>query len=756
MIKGKFHRRLVLTLSIFSLVPMILLTCVNSASFSALLQEEISNAIFLLQEQAREKWDNNMKGIQKDALKYMLDSSNINAFANRTDPEDFYLTNYLREDISRLKANNPYIKDIVMYIQDIDFVMNYEGSMRSDFYFEKSQNSGLKELLLQPGFWNISYLDQYRTTEDTFDAVLLQSGLPLWREDPNVFMGVVVDRRDLLQDIEKIQYLDSGQTFIVDRGQGIPIVSYPEEVLEWEEVKGCLEDAGEKTEWRIRGEKWLCISQESTELEWTYLTIVPFSEVTSHVRQTGWTAFWMAMVCVVMILGFTFFFGNQLYVPVERLYRKVGEGRGEEAGKTGRRSRDEFSRIHESIDKMILENKDMQAGMLKAVAIMQQGLLKDLLAGMEEAEARQKLDTYGLVLPHRYFVVMLFCGRGKELDITRIRCIFQESFMNYYLVPEPGDIVVLLNYNEGNPADCIAGLVDCPCAVSQGVVYGSLAGIAKSYHQAQYAMQYRTFQEKLEYLTLPELLKADYSQYKLPVTFRDRYRNCVEAGNPEAAYGLVEDLVQVYFRENVPVFFLEKAYEELYSFAEDMARNYRDRWEEVFSETDRLRRREQRKYSLDAYAEDIRSMYGKLFQLQGKMQGSRDGETFARVKDLIQERYQEDISLEMIADELDLPYSFVSRLFKKQMGEGFVEYLTRIRIGHAVELLADRSLSIDTISKRVGYVNTPTFIRNFKKMKGVSPGRYRNMEGWKKDVDGPSRTDSTGKKKQEVAGKKGK
>lgn len=93
----------------------------------------------------------------------------------------------------------------------------------------------------------------------------------------------------------------------------------------------------------------------------------------------------------------------------------------------------------------------------------------------------------------------------------------------------------------------------------------------------------------------------------------------------------------------------------------------------------------------------------------------------------LEEKYMEDISQEMIAEKLGVSASAVSKLFKRKTGEGFVEYLTRKRIEASIPLMQDHTLSIEQISTRVGYLNTPTYIRNFKKIKGVSPGKYRSQ-----------------------------
>ena len=140
-----------------------------------------------------------------------------------------------------------------------------------------------------------------------------------------------------------------------------------------------------------------------------------------------------------------------------------------------------------------------------------------------------------------------------------------------------------------------------------------------------------------------------------------------------------------------------------------------------------LERSRRQEYCLADYQKDILQIYQELLRCQKEIQGSREEEILGKIMEMIEEHYREDLSLEMISDTLDLSYSSVSKLFKKQVGEGFVEYITRIRIEDSVELLKDKSMSVDAISRSVGYANTPTFIRNFKKIKGVSPGKYRSL-----------------------------
>lgn len=98
-----------------------------------------------------------------------------------------------------------------------------------------------------------------------------------------------------------------------------------------------------------------------------------------------------------------------------------------------------------------------------------------------------------------------------------------------------------------------------------------------------------------------------------------------------------------------------------------------------------------------------------------------------QVKDYIEAHYANpDLSLEHLNDEFHLNVKTLSRLFKEEFGEKFVDYLARVRIENAKTRLTEQSAEpIQHIALRVGYYNTFTFIRVFKKVVGVTPGEYR-------------------------------
>ncbi|MFC0332273.1 helix-turn-helix domain-containing protein [Paenibacillus sepulcri] len=106
--------------------------------------------------------------------------------------------------------------------------------------------------------------------------------------------------------------------------------------------------------------------------------------------------------------------------------------------------------------------------------------------------------------------------------------------------------------------------------------------------------------------------------------------------------------------------------------------------------------------------------------------GKQNQELIRNVKAYIEAHYHSpDLSLGLLSSEYGIHQSNLSRLFKEEIGENFVDYLARIRILRAKELLQTTVDSIQDIAGRVGYLHYFSFNRVFKKLMGLTPGEYR-------------------------------
>jgi len=92
----------------------------------------------------------------------------------------------------------------------------------------------------------------------------------------------------------------------------------------------------------------------------------------------------------------------------------------------------------------------------------------------------------------------------------------------------------------------------------------------------------------------------------------------------------------------------------------------------------------------------------------------------------IQSNYEKDITLCEAAEAANLSIHYFSRLFKKEMGITFKEYLTKLRMEDAKRKLRNRDANISRIAREIGYRNPSYFSKVFKEYEGKSPSEYRN------------------------------
>jgi two-component system, response regulator YesN len=92
----------------------------------------------------------------------------------------------------------------------------------------------------------------------------------------------------------------------------------------------------------------------------------------------------------------------------------------------------------------------------------------------------------------------------------------------------------------------------------------------------------------------------------------------------------------------------------------------------------------------------------------------------------ISAHYSEDITMNSIAKALFLNPSYFSKIFNEYVGQTFSEYLTKVRMNYAKELLKVSYLKVYEVAEKVGYSDYRHFTKKFKELMGISPIEYRD------------------------------
>ena len=105
--------------------------------------------------------------------------------------------------------------------------------------------------------------------------------------------------------------------------------------------------------------------------------------------------------------------------------------------------------------------------------------------------------------------------------------------------------------------------------------------------------------------------------------------------------------------------------------------------------------------------------------------------------DYVKRNYMKKLSLEEAASHVFLSPSYFSKVFKEEMKVNFSAYLNRIRIEMSKKLLLDDDIALVDISNLVGFEDQSYFSKVFKRITGLSPGKFRESRGKLKAADMP-------------------
>lgn len=101
--------------------------------------------------------------------------------------------------------------------------------------------------------------------------------------------------------------------------------------------------------------------------------------------------------------------------------------------------------------------------------------------------------------------------------------------------------------------------------------------------------------------------------------------------------------------------------------------------------------------------------------------------TFKAILVYINENFiQSPITVQELSSKFSINQSYLSQLFKKELNTTFTDYINKLKISSALELLKDSSLNINEVAGKSGYGDYFAFAHTFKKLVGRTPTQYRN------------------------------
>jgi len=99
----------------------------------------------------------------------------------------------------------------------------------------------------------------------------------------------------------------------------------------------------------------------------------------------------------------------------------------------------------------------------------------------------------------------------------------------------------------------------------------------------------------------------------------------------------------------------------------------------------------------------------------------------ASVEEYVRNNIDQKIHIVHLATLANLSQSQLERTFKAVLNMSPIQFVQKLRLEHAIRLLADHKLTVTQISLNCGYGDHSAFSRQFKQFTGMSPIKFRKM-----------------------------
>ncbi|GGD87738.1 helix-turn-helix domain-containing protein [Paenibacillus nasutitermitis] len=496
-------------------------------------------------------------------------------------------------------------------------------------------------------------------------------------------------------------------------------------------------------------------AQKSSHNDWTFIAMTPMAELTSkseHIKLTTWIV--AGLLAVFWTLAAAIGSG-WMYVPIQRLSDKVMPPfQGEKL-----RRDDGLAALDNYMVELAEANSKLLDRLNEQFPYLKQGVFQMLLSGeLTEQKFLRAADKANMRLQGSQVFVCVaeaddipaFLRTYRENDRAVIHYgmlkMMEETFHSFPgctgFASKIGQIVLIVGCDEDNPetrerlrqcADEMRGnarqYLRIPLSIAISNSQPGFSSISKGFEEAVGLLSYRLVMG--DDITIvagyadERLLRSSRQMVELQkqIVFNVVHGNLDESASLLSQ--LVAELQRVQLKpETVRGLFSYMLGELDFLLQQAGCDLQQATGEDVHERLYRLRSLPELEHWLnDELFRDVK------MQLE-KEAVSKQARTVKQVVQFVQERMQDELSLQMVADHFNLSVSYLSKIFKGETGQTYSEFILDLKMAKAKQWLEHTDIPIKEISSKLGYSSVQNFTRTFKQWFDVPPGEFRK---WRRD-----------------------
>ena len=495
------------------------------------------------------------------------------------------------------------------------------------------------------------------------------------------------------------------------------------------------------------GEKY--VYAQSDYNRWIYVVQINPTEISNMISNTRIGLLIVSTLLIILVGIISYMLANSFSRPIRKIQEKLAIH-----DVSGQKS--ELSLVADSVDKIIGQNETLVASLTMQKPQLETLFVLSLFRNRITAnEAKHRLKQFGYFFNetnHFYTGLIQIDNMDSQKIVEKDLYLLALNNIVEEIVPDKERLIPIVLNDEMQATIFITDendyessrrimkyyeeiqtaakeYLDITISVGISPVYKTLISSKKAVDLAKEALHYRVNvgpESIIFYDDIAPLLN-DASISKYPVELQNELVNTIRSGNEEEVKETVDTLIDEIFRMNKNPVSLEvtliRLINEIIQLGQLLGAEAKifDSIKPLYYE------------AINAYYPDrIKQMLIEhlITPIIISTQDKTDKEFRSlsdKIVQIIQTEYDQEISLDIIADRLHYNPNYLSSVFKKEYGENFVDYLMGFRLQKAKSLLQETNIPIKEIAEKLQYRNSQNFIRFFKKKVGMTPGDYRKQ-----------------------------
>lgn len=645
------------------------------------------------------------------------------------------LTNRLNE-LQLFSGNNFFLSDFAIYLNQKDLFLSPWGYENSAWFFNHNYNftnmndkdwvsimnsmsAGNEAVIYNPMYVTRYFKDQR--------VIVYLKVLPLIEGKPRATLFAVVNEDRVKQLVAEATYGISTSTYVLDNDNNV--VSSVNANPNFDKVvhdKAVSDNSGELSQYEdAQGEKHFAFYISSDEGPgWKYVTFVPVDKVMSEANSIKNITILSSIVLLVLGILFCYRFTLMNYRPVKKLAQMIKESI-KNVPLEGQRN--EYNLIETGIRDMSLMVKQNQEKMkeFSSIAIHNEfmSLIKgDELSDQDKIECPHICEIYDKPL----FAVAIF-DEGefpKQLPET-----FADAAWIAYRLKHGSQAVCIINMDE---LDIMEHAIDVlKSYFTEKVTIGigktcELRHLRHSYDEAYIAIDSKLIKGESGMIRFSDLSLRNERTYFFPVNFQqDLFKQAKIGDITILRKSLNESVKGMLAQSNLSISI------DRHLFYKQVAVCIQELPDHKLADLIGLL---QERLSSTATTDEVQAYVERFYkQICEETKQDRENQKcsqdlIGQVLEYIGEHYTETtMSLTMLADAFNMSSPQMSSFFKEQTGESYLDYISKLRIGLAKNILSEGKLKVEDVSRQVGYESVITFRRVFKKYVKQTPTEYKSI-----------------------------